>query len=130
MVHGRWAPTGLRDMTSAALFFSPGIWAIRKRQRRVFSLMFLRRGLGMSSSALSLSIFRSGLWVDRNDQVVASQDEVACFIQGISYREGFTLNGGVPGLCRVRESAADQGYLPSISAAEGTGWLALAVLLE
>ena len=68
--------------------------------------------------------------IHSNSEVFAAKDEVSCLVQGIGNGQSFTLNWAIPELRRVRESAAYQGDLPSLFAAEevigGTG----AVLLK
>ena len=55
-------PTGCRDRASATLLRTPGMWNTRNRYRSDFSLMFRKRGFGMSSRARSPSTLSSGLW--------------------------------------------------------------------
>ena len=58
---GWGVPDGCRDMASAALFCAPGMCTMRNLYLSVFSLRFLRRAFGISSSDRSPSILRSGL---------------------------------------------------------------------
>ena len=55
-------PTGCRDRASATVLRTPGMWSTRNRYRSDFSLMFHKRGFGMSSRARSPSTLISGLW--------------------------------------------------------------------
>ena len=56
------SPTGFRDKASATVLRTPGMCSTRNRYHSDFSLMFRKRGLGVSSRALSPSTFSSGLW--------------------------------------------------------------------
>ena len=55
-------PDGWRESASLVWFLTPGMYTIRKRYLRVFSLRFLRRGFGMSSKHRSPNNLRSGRW--------------------------------------------------------------------
>ena len=63
-------------------------------------------------------------------QVLASQDEVSCFVQCICYCQRFTFDWCVSGFSGVCESAAHQGDLPTLFAAEEVVGGAGAVFLE
>ena len=51
-----------RSGVSATVLRTPGMWSTRNRYRSDFSLMFRKRGFGMSSRARSPSTLSSGLW--------------------------------------------------------------------
>ena len=36
----------------------------------------------------------SGLWVHRNLEITAPEDEVTCFLEGVCHCEGLPLDGG------------------------------------
>ena len=72
-----------------------------------FSFRFLRRVLGMSSSDLSPKILRSGSWSTATMRSLQpSTYEVSCFVQCVSYGEGFTFDRRISRLSWVSEATA------------------------
>ena len=68
--------------------------------------------------------------IDRDDQITASEDEVARLVQGVCYCQCFAFDGGVARLGWMCKSGAYQCDFPTLLTTEDLAGRALAVLLE
>lgn len=68
--------------------------------------------------------------IDCDDQITASEDKMACLVQGVCYCQCFAFDGGIAGLSWMCKSGAYQCDSPTLLTIEDLTGRALAVLLE